>query len=98
MMSGSGVLRSNHGNGNVNTNSAVNDGEWHHIALTVSENATCSYPDMILYLDGQDDTIQSTDPDPLDIVANMDVSIGYRGTHSDRYWIGSIDEVRMYTC
>ena len=64
MMSGSGILRSNHGAGNVNTNSAVNDGEWHHIALTVIENATCSYPDMILYLDGQDDTVQTTDADP----------------------------------
>jgi hypothetical protein len=91
----SNVLRANHGSGNVNTKGTVTDGQWHHIALTVQENATCSYPSMILYLDGRDDTAATTDPDPLDIVAGADVGIGWRSTHSDRYWVGSIDDVRI---
>jgi hypothetical protein len=96
-MSGTGILRANHGAGNVNTNTALTDGEWHHIALTSIEGAYCQYPDMTIYVDGQDDTVPSTDTDPmLDIVADVDLGIGYRATHDDRYWVGSIDEVRMY--
>ncbi|MCP4610163.1 MAG: LamG domain-containing protein [Planctomycetes bacterium] len=97
IMSGSGILRANHGAGNVNTNTAVNDGQWHHIAVTSKENAFCQYPDMILYIDGQDDTVPSEDTDPLlDIVAGADLGIGIRASHNDRFWDGSIDEVRMY--
>ncbi len=96
-MSGTGILRANHGSGNVNTNTALTDGEWHHIALTSIEGAYCQYPDMIIYVDGLDDTVPSTDTDPiLDIVAGVDVGIGCRATHNDRYWVGLIDEVRMY--
>lgn len=91
------VLRANHGLGNVNSASIVNDGQWHHVALTVTANATVSYPQMILYVDGRDDTVPSTDADPvLDIIPSFDVGIGWRSTNSDRYWEGLIDEVRIY--
>jgi hypothetical protein len=91
------VLRANHGAGNVNSASAVNDDQWHHVALTVTANATLSYPQMILYVDGRDDTVPSTDPDPvLNIVPAFDVGIGWRSTDSDRYWEGRIDDVRIY--
>jgi hypothetical protein len=96
MMSGNGRMRSNHGGGNVQTDGSVNDGEWHHIVLTVIANATCSYPDMIFYVDGVDDTTPTTDPDPLDITENFDVGIGLRATHSDRFWVGDLDDVRMF--
>jgi hypothetical protein len=96
MMSGGGTLRANHGNGYVATNTAVNDGQWHHIAVTSIEAAITQYPDMIFYVDGKDDTPPRTDTDPLDIIPSSDVSIGMRGTHGDRYWLGSIDEVTMY--
>ncbi|MHC4366786.1 MAG: LamG domain-containing protein [Planctomycetota bacterium] len=97
VMSGSGILRANHGAGNVNTNSPVNDGEWHHVALSSIEGAFCQYPDMILYVDGQDDTAPSTDTDPpLDLIAGADLGIGIRASHSDRQWVGSIDDVRLF--
>jgi hypothetical protein len=97
IMSGTGIMRANHGAGNVNTNTPVNDGQWHHVAVTSIENAYCQYPDMILYIDGQDDTVPSTDTDPLlDIVPGADLGIGFRASHTDRYWDGSIDEVRFY--
>jgi len=91
------ALRVNHGGGNVNSKSLVSDGQWHHVALTVQENSTCSYPEMTLYVDGQDDTNPSTDADPpLDIIGDYDVGIGWRSTNSDRYWEGLVDEVRIY--
>ena len=96
LLNGSNILRANHGAGNANTQTALAVDEWYHFVLTVQENATCSYPDMIFYLNGVDDTVPNTDPDLLDIVANADLSIGRRASHGDRYWAGSIDEVVLY--
>jgi len=89
-------LRVEHGDGNVQGDSNVNDGIWHHVAVTVQENATVSYPEVILYLDGIDDTRPSTDPNAFNVTANVDVSIGYRATNNDRFFTGQIDDVRIY--
>jgi hypothetical protein len=93
---GSGRLRVEHGNGNLQGHSVVADGQWHHVALTVAENASISYPAVKLYLDGNDDSQTTTDPDVFNIVASVDVNIGHRGTHNDRSCQGLIDEVRIY--
>jgi len=91
-----GRLRIEHGNGSLQGNTALADGQWHHVALTVSENAPLSYPAVRLYLDGNDDSQTTTDPDTFNIVANIDVNIGRRGTNNDRVFPGSLDEVRIY--
>jgi len=84
------------GGGYIQGDSNVNDGVWHHVAVTVQENATISYPEVVLYLNGIDDTRPSTDPDMFDITANVDVSIGCRATNNDRFFMGQIDDVRIY--
>ncbi len=91
-------LRISHGDGNVQGNTDLIDGEWHHVAVTVIDNATASSGDVTFYVDGEDDTMESTDPDGWDIVANatLDVTIGWRPTQQDRPFIGSIDDVRIY--
>jgi len=91
-----GRLRIEHHGGNIQGDTSVNDGAWHHVAVTVQENVTISYPDVILYLDGQDDTRPTTDPDLFNITAAEDVSIGRRPSADDRYFIGQIDDVRIY--
>ncbi len=91
-------LRISHGDGNVQGNTDLIDGEWHHVAVTVIDNATASSGDVTFYVDGEDDTMESTDLDGWDIVANatLDVTIGWRPTQQDRPFIGSIDDVRIY--
>ncbi len=91
-------LRISHGSGNVQGNSDLTDGEWHHVAATAVENATASSGDVTLYVDGSDDTRSSSDPDAFDVVANpeLDLCIGYRHTRGDRPFIGVLDEVRIY--
>jgi len=91
-------LRISHGDGNVQGNTDLIDDEWHHVAVTVIDNATASSGDVTFYVDGEDDTMESTDPDGWDIVANatLDVTIGWRPTQQDRPFIGSIDDVRIY--
>jgi len=91
-----GRLRIEHQGGNVQADTLVNDGGWHHVAVMVQENATISYPDVILYLDGTDDTRPTTDPDMFNLTAGEDVSIGRRPSNNDRFFLGQIDEVRIY--
>jgi hypothetical protein len=81
--------------GNVRADSPdLRDAEWHHVAATVKKNALIE--DANLYVDGINVTPVVDDTDPVNIVANLDVSIGRRATHNDRYFDGLIDDVRIY--
>jgi len=91
-----GRLRVEHGAGNRQGDTALNDGDWHHVALTMIAGATISHPDVQLWLDGVDDTRAGTDPDEFAITAGVDMAIGYRATAAARYFLGDIDDVRLY--
>jgi hypothetical protein len=94
-----GRLRCEHGGGFVEANTVMNDGQWHHVALTIIAGATATYPGVTLYLDGRDDTIPSADTDTVfNMASGEDFRIGVRGTASpdDRFFEGLIDEVRLY--
>jgi len=92
-----GRLRFEHHGGNVQGDTNLADGEWHHVAVTIKGEVTCSYPDVILWLDGADDTRPTTDPDPVfDLTAHNDARIGSRAASNDRFFTGMIDEVRLY--
>jgi len=91
-------LRISHGGGNVQGDTTLTDGQWHHVAVTVIDSATASSGDVTFYVDGQDDTRASSDPAGWDIVANatLDLTIGWRPTQQDRPFIGSMDDVTIY--
>jgi len=91
-----GTLRVEHGGGNVQGDTTLNDDNWHHVALTMIRGATISYPDVQLWLDGKDNTRPGTDPDAFSITAGVDMAIGYRATAAARYFFGAIDDVRLY--
>ncbi len=89
-------LRIENAGGSVQGDTDVNDGSWHHVAVTVQENATISYPDVILYVNGIDDTRPSEDSDAFNLTADQDVRIGSRPASNDRFFMGLIDDVRIY--
>ena len=91
-----GRLRCEHGNGNLQADTSLADDEWHHVAVVVTENATISNPDVKLYLDGEDDTRDTTDGDAFNTTAGPDVSIGRRPVTDTRFFDGLIDDVRIY--
>jgi len=91
-----GDVRIGNGAGQVQSRNVVADGGWHHVVVTISENATNSSSDVRIYVDGQDDTQESTDPDAFNLVADWDVTIGYRPSRDDRGFLGQIDDVRIY--
>jgi len=89
-------LQFEHGGGSVQSDVAINDGIWHHVAVTVQANATISYPEVVLWVDGRDNTRPSSDPDVFNLAAGMDARIGSRPANDDRFFVGQIDEVRIY--
>jgi len=98
----SGRLRVEHGSGNLQGDTSLNDGQWHHVALTIPAGAPVSYPEVKLYLDGRDDTRATRDPEEdvfelVDDAANVDLTFGRRVVQDDRHFPGLIDGVRMYS-
>ena len=93
-----GRLRTEHGGGNIQGNITCNDGQWHHAVVTIARGAAVSTPGAGLWLDGVFDLRASTDgdPDPYTLTAGADVSIGRRADNDSRYFIGAIDDVRIY--
>ena len=90
-----GRTRAEGGGGNTQGDTTVNDGQWHHIAMTVAPNSTYN-SGVNLYLDGVLDTRTNTDPDPYHPVANFDVRFGQRYNNTDRWYTGLIDDLRIY--
>ena len=90
-------LRTEHGDGNLAGTLEVSNGEWHHAALRVKEGGRIQSPDTILSVDGRTDVNLATGSDVVfNLLAELDVSIGRRATSDDRYFPGSVDEVRFY--
>ncbi len=92
-----GRLRTEHGAGNLRGNTYVDDGEWHHGALVVTEGANLRVPNTLLYLDGAPDSTFSGSDNPYELGEGADVSIGRRADNDSRYFPGSIDEVYIFS-
>jgi len=92
-------VRYSNGNGNVQSNTAVNDDQWHYVAITVIGGGRASSEYVRIYVDGLDDTIESDDDtSDLSISSGPDVGIGWNPNNPSqpRYWDGQIDDLRIY--
>ena len=92
----SGILRTEHAAGNLRSNTPVNDDEWHHVALVVTEGASLRVPATQFYLDGLPDTTNSGTDTAYNITPDSDVRIGMSGPQGGRFFTGLIDEVKLY--
>ena len=90
-----GRLRTEHNAGNLRGNTYVNDGEWHHVALVVTEGANLRPENTKLYVDSLEDTYFSGADVTYKLVAEHDVRIGMSGPQDGRYFPGALDEVRI---
>ena len=91
-------IRCEFSGGNVQGTTTINHGGWQHVAVTVKANATISYPEVTLWVDGVDDTQPSTDETIINILADdtQDARIGSRPSAEDRWFGGLIDELYIY--
>lgn len=69
---------------------AVNDGNWHHIACTLSGTT------LTIYVDGQAQNTDTTTSGTRDTSSAGPFYIGRFDTTSDFYGAGKIDDVRVY--
>jgi hypothetical protein len=83
--------------GNVQGDTTLPEGEWVHVAVTVVENAAINDPDVLLFLNGlADNRTSSGAGNPLGMEAGFDVTIGRRHSAAQRFFSGSIDEIRLW--
>gem|GEM_PF-3148119 len=74
---------------NFDTVTAVNDGEWHHIAVTRSGGTGT------IYIDGIADNSASGAVKSL--VSDLSVFVGFDKLSNDKYYQGALDDIRIYT-
>ncbi len=91
-----GRMRIEHGGGALRANTYVNDGEWHHVVVTVAEGGNLRSTTTKMYADGVEDTYFQGSDNPFQLSAVNDVRIGMSGPHNGRYFPGLIDDVRLY--
>lgn len=93
LMNSAGRLRVEVEGGYVVGTRLLNDGQWHHVACTFSNDGTPNATDIKLYVDGaletltvsQGVTINTTTPSAVQIGADV----------QERYWNGTLSDVRI---
>jgi len=82
---------------NINSIGVVNDGEWHHVAVTIAFETDGTNDTMKVYIDGDLDIGYETDTININqhsgVAADFIVTLGARGTTP---FVGLIDDVRIY--
>jgi hypothetical protein len=74
---------------------SLNDGQWHHVAVTNVEGATID--DVVFYVDGQPDEVTGTGGSGQINTAESTVVLGNSGHSVGGYGFdGAIDDVRIY--
>ena len=92
-----GLLRIEHGNGNIRGDVPANDGEWHHGVAILPEGGLMQ--DVYFYVDGEITGIFAVGngTNPFITTEGIDFNVGRSGPRSDRYYTGLIDDVRIYS-
>ena len=88
-----GALRVDVGTGYVVGSTDLRDDKWHFIAAVLPDtldNAT----DILLYVDGDLETISASQAQAINTASSADVTIG--SDHSSRYFAGSMAEVQLH--
>ncbi|MDA8670201.1 PKD domain-containing protein [Flavobacteriales bacterium] len=89
-----GALRFEISGGNIYGTTDLRDNQWHHVCAVLPSGAT-NVNQVLLYVDGQLETIASTSPETINTASLDDFKIGNDGLN--RYFNGLIDEVRLYS-
>lgn len=80
--------------GSITSSATINDGTWHHVAVTFADDGTPNISDAKLYIDSVLDTSPTVVAKALNTVAGTAAQIGR--DQSSRLWNGALDDVRLY--
>lgn len=87
-----GKLRIEIGGGGINSNLSIDDGQWHHVAVTFDNSVTNRFK---LYVDGVQDASGNITAATVNTAVGSGVAIGRRND-AVNYFDGVIDEVRVW--
>jgi hypothetical protein len=87
-----GALRVEVNGGNIVGSTILTDNKWHHVACVFSGSQVSNIK---LYVDGNLETVASSTNYNINTVEDIDVRIS-RGVNN-RYFVGNIDEVRLWS-
>lgn len=80
--------------GSITSTATINDGQWHHVAVTFANDGTPNIGDAKLYVDSVLDTSPTVVSQTVNTVAGTAAQIGR--DQSSRLWSGALDDVRLY--
>lgn len=75
----------------VSSNHVYNDGKWHNAAITYNGNS-----ELKLFIDGNLSDTANTNGAIPDFTVTQPLRIGANSLHPDNFFIGSIDELRVW--
>lgn len=74
---------------------SVNNGQWHHVAVTFASDGSPNVTDVKFYVDGQPDAISGSSARAINTANGGDLTVGR--DNQDRFFDGTLDEVRIET-
>ena len=94
LMNSAGQIRLEISGGYVVGTRAINNGVWHHVACTFTNDGTPNATDVKLFVDGTAETLSTSQGTTLNTAGTFPVKIG--SDVQSRFWQGALDEVRIY--
>lgn len=88
-----GKLRVEGGSSWIIGTKVINDGQWHHIAVSFPGGNLSATK---LYIDGQLDAISNTSDAVINTDATTGMAVQISKGYSVRYWSGELDEIRIW--
>ena len=93
-MNSAGHLRVEISSGSVVGTTLINDGSWHHVVCTFTNNGAPNASNILLYVDGALEALTAVVPLALNTTASGNVKIG--SDNQSRFWNGALADVRIY--
>jgi hypothetical protein len=93
-MNSAGRMRVEISSGNLVGTKLINDGNWHHVACTFTNNGSPNASNILLYVDGALEALTAVTPLALNTTASGNVKIG--ADNQNRFWNGTIADARIY--
>jgi hypothetical protein len=75
----------------------INDGQWHHIAVTFAGGEAAAAAAIALFIDGQSEAVGRLADGPVDTRAGLNVTLGANLESPRSFFAGSLDEICLYS-
>ena len=75
---------------------SITNGEWHHMAVVITDDSSPSIDEVKIYVDGVDDNATSGSTQSINTGTDNTFLIGRDFNNTAKDWNGSLDDIRVY--